>query len=90
MRRADASIRVGRAQAGNLLRRQGRLVLVAAFEVETLSPFTTLIKKLEIIAMFWANALNFQRAIKLVSSRKLDIRPLISARVGLEDALRAG
>lgn len=79
------------AQAGNLLRKQGRLVLVAAFEVETLplSPFTTLIKELEVIATFWANALDFQRAIKLVASRKLDVRPLISARVGLEDAQRA-
>ncbi|HXR35162.1 MAG TPA: hypothetical protein VN754_04400 [Candidatus Binataceae bacterium] len=73
------------------LRKQGRLVLVAAFEVETLplSAFTTLIKELEVIATFWANALDFQRAIKLVASRKLDVRPLISARIGLEDEQRA-
>jgi threonine dehydrogenase-like Zn-dependent dehydrogenase len=43
---------------------------------------------LEISATFSANALDFLRAIKLVSNRNLDVRPLISARTRLENALQ--
>jgi len=75
-------------QAANFCRKQGRLIMVAAYETDPLplSPNAMLGKELELCATFWANALDFQRAIKLVSSRKLDVRPLISARTGLENA----
>lgn len=75
-------------QATNFCRKQGRLIMVAAYETDPLplSPNAMVGKELEISATFWANALDFQRAIKLVSSRKLDVRPLISARTRLENA----
>lgn len=75
-------------QATNFCRKQGRLIMVAAYETDPLplSPNAMVGKELEISATFWANALDFQRAIKLVSSRRLDVRPLISTRTGLENA----
>ena len=75
-------------QAPNFCRKQGRLIMVAAYETDPLplSPNAMVGKELEITATFWANALDFQRAIKLVSSRKLDVRPLISSRTTLENA----
>lgn len=75
-------------QASNFCRKQGRLIMVAAYETDPLplSPNAMLRKELEISATFSANALDFLRAIKLVSNRNLDVRPLISARTRLENA----
>lgn len=74
-------------QARNFCRKQGRLIMVAAYETDPLpfSPNAMLAKELEISATFSANALDFQRAIRLVSNRNLDVRPLISGRTRLEN-----
>lgn len=79
-------------QAANFLCKRGRLIIVAGYENErylSLSPITAMLGELDVLATFWANAFDFQRAIKLISSRKLDVRPLISARVELEEAQNA-
>ena len=36
--------------------------------------------ELDVLASFWANDTDFRRAVDLVASRKLDVRPLISER----------
>ena len=46
-------------------------------------------KELDLIATFWANDVDFQRAVDVISARKLDVRPLISACYELEDIEKA-
>jgi len=45
--------------------------------------------ELDVLASFWANDTDFRRAVDLVASRKLDVRPLISERVALDDLQNA-
>ena len=40
--------------------------------------------EIDLLHSFWANAVDFRRAVSLVASRKLDVRPLITGRVGLD------
>lgn len=77
--------------AQRLVRKQGRLVMVALYEGKQLrlEANIAVLKELDIIASFWANDVDFRRAVELVSSRKLDVRPLISAHYELEDIQRA-
>jgi threonine dehydrogenase-like Zn-dependent dehydrogenase len=37
------------------------------------------LKELDLIGTFWANDVDFRRVVDLISARKLDVRPLISA-----------
>jgi len=77
--------------AQRLVRKHGRLVMVALYEGRQLrlEANIAVLKELDIIASFWANDVDFRRAVELVSSRKLDVRPLISAHYGLEDIQKA-
>jgi (R,R)-butanediol dehydrogenase / meso-butanediol dehydrogenase / diacetyl reductase len=77
--------------AQRLVRKQGRLVMVALYEGKQLrlEANSAVLKELDIIASFWANDVDFRRAVELVSSRKLDARPLISARYELDHIQQA-
>ncbi len=74
------------AQASRLVRKQGRLVIVAVYEVREVNfqPNRIVGNEVDVLPSFWANAVDFRRAVSLVASRKLDVRPLISGRVALD------
>jgi (R,R)-butanediol dehydrogenase/meso-butanediol dehydrogenase/diacetyl reductase len=78
-------------QAQRLVRKQGRLVIVAVYEARRLEFNANLLlaNELDLIASFWANDVDFRRAIALVATRKLDVRPLISGRYKLDEIQRA-
>jgi len=67
--------------------KQGRLMLVAVYEGRRLELHANRVlgNELDILASFWANDTDFRRAVDLVASRKLDVRPLITERVALDD-----
>ena len=78
--------------AGKLVRKQGRLVVVAVYGGTGRVDFNVnrfVGNEVDVLPSFWANALDFRRAVSLVSSRKLDVRPLITARVRLEQMQEA-
>jgi 2-desacetyl-2-hydroxyethyl bacteriochlorophyllide A dehydrogenase len=74
------------AAAQKLVRKQGRLVLVAVYEQQKLelSPNRLVGNEVDLLPSYWAGDLDFRTAINLVSSRKIDVRPLISARTPLD------
>lgn len=74
------------AQAQHLVRKQGRLMMVAVYENRRLELQANRIlgNEVDLMPSYWANAGDFRRAVDLVSSRKLDVRPLISSRVSLD------
>ncbi|MGH7863536.1 MAG: zinc-dependent alcohol dehydrogenase, partial [Candidatus Binataceae bacterium] len=73
--------------AQRLVRKQGRLVLVAVYEARRLELHANRVlgNELDIIASYWANDVDFRNAVNLVASRKLDVRPLISRRFDLDE-----
>jgi 2-desacetyl-2-hydroxyethyl bacteriochlorophyllide A dehydrogenase len=79
---------VGRAfdAASKLVRKQGRLVVVAVYESRDVPyrPNRFVGDEIDLVHSFWANAVDFRRAVNLVSSRKLDVRPLITGRVAMD------
>jgi (R,R)-butanediol dehydrogenase/meso-butanediol dehydrogenase/diacetyl reductase len=79
------------AQASRLVRKQGRLVIVAVYEVREVNfqPNRIVGNEVDVLPSFWANAVDFRRAVNLVASRKLDVRPLISGRVALNQMQQA-
>ena len=72
--------------ASKLVRKQGRMVVVAVYEGRDVpySPNRFVGDEIDLLHSFWANAVDFRRAVNLVASRKLDVRPLITGRVGLD------
>ncbi len=74
------------AAASKLVRKQGRMVVVAVYEGRDVpySPNRFVSDEIDLVHSFWANAVDFRRAVSLVSSRKLDVRPLITGRVSLD------
>ncbi len=74
------------AAASKLVRKQGRMVVVAVYEGRDTpyNPNRFVSDEIDLIHSFWANAIDFRRAVGLVAGRKVDVRPLISARVGLD------
>jgi (R,R)-butanediol dehydrogenase/meso-butanediol dehydrogenase/diacetyl reductase len=74
------------AAAGKAVRKTGRMVVVAVYEGRDVpyNPNRFVGDEIDLIHSFWANATDFRRAVNLVSSRKLDVRPLITGRVTLE------
>lgn len=79
------------AQASRLVRKQGRLVIVAVYEVREVNfqPNRIVGNEVDVLPSFWANAVDFRRAVSLVASRKLDVRPLISGRIALNQMQQA-
>jgi len=77
--------------AQRLVRKQGRLVLVAVYEGRRLELRANRVlgNELDIIASYWANDVDFRNAVNLVASRKLDVRPLISRQFKLDEIQRA-
>lgn len=77
--------------ASRLVRKQGRLVLVAVYEGREMSfsPNRFIGDEIDLLHSFWANAVDFRRAVSLVASRKLDVRPLISGRIALNQMQQA-
>jgi len=79
---------VGRAfdAASRLVRKQGRLVVVAVYESRDVPyrPNRFVNSEIDLIHSFWAGSIDFRRAVTLVSRRKLDVRPLITGRVGID------
>lgn len=75
------------AAAERLTCKQGRLMLVAVYEGRRLELHANRVlgNELDVLASFWANDTDFRRAVDLVASRKLDVRPLISEHVALDD-----
>jgi len=71
--------------------KQGRLMLVAVYEGRRLELHANRVlgNELDVLASFWANDTDFRRAVDLVASRKLDVRPLISEHVALDDLQNA-
>jgi (R,R)-butanediol dehydrogenase/meso-butanediol dehydrogenase/diacetyl reductase len=78
-------------QAQRVVRKQGRLVMVAVYEDRRLElqANRVLCNELDLIASYWANDIDFRNAVSLVASRKLDLRPLISSRFKLDEIQRA-
>jgi (R,R)-butanediol dehydrogenase / meso-butanediol dehydrogenase / diacetyl reductase len=78
-------------QAQHLVRKQGRIVMVAVYEGRKLELRANRLvgNEVDLIASYWANDIDFRRAVSLVASRKLDVRPLISARYQLDDIQKA-
>jgi 2-desacetyl-2-hydroxyethyl bacteriochlorophyllide A dehydrogenase len=74
------------AAASKIMRKQGRMVVVAVYEGRDIpyNPNHFVGDEIDLIHSFWANAVDFRRAVSLVSSRKLDVRPLITDRVTLD------
>jgi (R,R)-butanediol dehydrogenase/meso-butanediol dehydrogenase/diacetyl reductase len=68
-------------------RKQGRVVMVAAYEDRKLELRANRLvaNEIDLIASYWANDADFLRAVNLVAGRKLDVRPLITARYALDD-----
>lgn len=79
------------AAAQRLTCKQGRLMLVAVYEDRRLELQANRVlgNELDLLASYWANDLDFRRAVDLVSSRKLDVRPLISEEIALENVQNA-
>ncbi len=77
--------------AQRLVRKQGRLVLVAVHEGRRLELQANRVlgNELDIIASYGANDVDFRSAVNLVASRKLDVRPLISRRFNLDEIQHA-
>lgn len=77
--------------AQKLVRKQGRLVMVAWYESRRVEfhPHRILGNEIDVIASYWANDVDFRRAVSLVSSRKLDVRPLIGEHFPLDQIQRA-
>jgi len=77
--------------AQRLVRKQGRLVLVAVYQDRRLELRANRVlgNELDIIASYWANDVDFRNAVNLVASRKLDVRPLISRQFKLDEIQRA-
>jgi 2-desacetyl-2-hydroxyethyl bacteriochlorophyllide A dehydrogenase len=75
------------AAAGKAVRKRGRMVVVAVYEGRDIpyNPNRFVGDEIDLVHSFWANAVDFRRAVNLVSSRKLDVRPLITGRVGLDE-----
>ncbi len=78
-------------QAQHLVRKQGRIVMVAVYEGRKLElrPNRLVGNEIDLIASYWANDVDFRRAVSLVASRKLDVRPLISVRYELDNIQQA-
>jgi (R,R)-butanediol dehydrogenase/meso-butanediol dehydrogenase/diacetyl reductase len=78
-------------QAQHLVRKQGRIVLVAVYEGRKLELRANRLvaNEVDLIASYWADHVDFARSVNLVASRKLDVRPLISARYELDDIQKA-
>ncbi|MGH7932160.1 MAG: zinc-dependent alcohol dehydrogenase [Candidatus Binataceae bacterium] len=78
-------------QAQHLVRKQGRIVMVALYEGRRLELRANRIvgNEIDIVASHWANDIDFTRAVNLVATRKLDVRPLISVRYDLDEIQRA-
>jgi (R,R)-butanediol dehydrogenase / meso-butanediol dehydrogenase / diacetyl reductase len=78
-------------QAQHLVRKQGRIVMVAVYEGRKLELRANRLvgNEIDLLASYWADDVDFQRAVSLVASRKLDVRPLISARYDLDDIQKA-
>jgi (R,R)-butanediol dehydrogenase / meso-butanediol dehydrogenase / diacetyl reductase len=79
------------ALAQRLVRKQGRVVMVAVYEGRKLELQANRLvgNEVDIIASYWANDVDFSRAVNLVSSRRLDVRPLISGHYPLDNIQRA-
>jgi 2-desacetyl-2-hydroxyethyl bacteriochlorophyllide A dehydrogenase len=77
--------------ASKLVRKQGRLVIVAVYEAREVNfqPNRLVGNEVDVLPSFWANAVDFRRAVNLVASRRLDVRPLISGVVSLEQMQEA-
>lgn len=60
-----------------LIRKQGRLVMVALYEGKQVQLDANNAVLEELIATFWANDVDFRRAVDLISARKLDVRPCV-------------
>jgi (R,R)-butanediol dehydrogenase/meso-butanediol dehydrogenase/diacetyl reductase len=71
--------------------KQGRLMMVSVYEDRRLEfPANRVLgNELDVLASFWANDIDFRRAVDLVATRKLDVRPLISEHVALDDMQNA-
>ena len=78
-------------QAQHLVRKQGRIVMVAVYEGRKLELRANRLvgNEVDLIASYWANEADFSRAVNLVARRTLDVRPLISARYPLDDIQKA-
>jgi (R,R)-butanediol dehydrogenase/meso-butanediol dehydrogenase/diacetyl reductase len=73
--------------AQHLVRKRGRLVMVAVYETRRLELHANrlLSNEVDIIPSYWANDVDFGTAVSLVASRKIDVRPLISTRAPLDE-----
>ncbi len=81
----------GFSQAQRLVRKQGRLILVALYPERRLEldASRAMQGEVDLVTSYWANDIDFRLALELVGSRKLDVRPLISDRVPLEGVQQA-
>jgi (R,R)-butanediol dehydrogenase / meso-butanediol dehydrogenase / diacetyl reductase len=74
------------AAASKAVRKLGRMVVVAVYEGRDVhyNPNRFVGDEIDLIHSFWSNAVDFRRAVNLISTRKLDVRPLITGRVTLD------
>jgi len=95
-RKVDAVFEVsgnprGFEAAGKLVDKLGRLMLVAVYEDKRIefNPNRFLNSEIDIISCFWSRQIDFRRAADLIASRRIDVRPLITGKIELEQMQQA-
>ena len=72
--------------ACKLVDKLGKMILVAVYEDRQIkfNPNRLLNGEIDLLACFWSRQIDFRRAADLIASRQVDVRPLISGRISLE------
>jgi threonine dehydrogenase-like Zn-dependent dehydrogenase len=77
--------------ASRLVGKLGRLILVAVYEEKRVefNPNRFLNSEIDLIACFWSRQIDFRCAADLIASRQIDVRPLITGKIALEQMQQA-
>jgi (R,R)-butanediol dehydrogenase / meso-butanediol dehydrogenase / diacetyl reductase len=77
--------------ASRLVGKLGRLILVAVYEEKRVefNPNRFLNSEIDLIACFWSRRIDFRCAADLIASRQIDVRPLITGKIALEQMQQA-
>ena len=77
--------------ASRLIGKLGRLILVAVYEEKRVefNPNRFLNSEIDLISCFWSRQIDFRRAADLIASRQIDVRPLITGKISLQEMQQA-
>ena len=77
-------------QAIGLVRQNGKVIVVAVFERKVELDVNVLVRKgIQLVGSWAWTPADFVQAMELISTRKIDRKPLITHRFALEDASQA-